>query len=79
MTSENKLTHCSFCNTHKDKVKKLIVGEDVAICSDCIELCTQLIDEEGLVDDTTPKEEEIKYDPSSIKEYLDIKKLNLEK
>jgi len=72
MTSENKLTHCSFCNTHKDKVKKLIVGEDVAICSDCIELCTQLIDEEGLVDDTTPKEEEIKYDPSSIKEYLDI-------
>ena len=72
MTSENKLTHCSFCNTHKDKVKKLIGGEDVAICSDCIELCTQLIDEEGLVDDTTPKEEEIKYDPSSIKEYLDI-------
>ena len=72
MTTENKLTHCSFCNTHKDKVKKLIVGEDVAICSDCIELCTQLIDEEGLVDDTTPKEEEIKYDPSSIKEYLDI-------
>lgn len=71
MTSENKLTHCSFCNTHKDKVKKLIVGEDVAICSDCIELCTQLIEDESLIVDTTPKEE-IKYDPSSIKEYLDV-------
>ena len=72
MTSENKLTYCSFCNTHKDKVKKLIVGEDVAICSDCIELCTQLIEDETLVVDTPPKEEEIKYDPSSIKEHLDI-------
>jgi ATP-dependent Clp protease ATP-binding subunit ClpX len=72
MTSENKLTYCSFCNTHKDKVKKLIVGEDVAICSDCIELCTQLIEDETLVVDTPLKEEEIKYDPSSIKEHLDI-------
>jgi len=72
MTSENKLTYCSFCNTHKDKVKKLIVGEDVAICSDCIELCTQLIEDETLVVDPQPKEEEIKYDPSSIKEYLDV-------
>jgi len=71
MTSETKLTYCSFCNTHKDKVKKLIVGDDVAICSDCIELCTQLIEDENSVVETTPKEE-IKYDPSSIKEYLDI-------
>lgn len=72
MTSENKLIYCSFCNTHKDKVKKLIVGEDVAICSECIELCTQLIEDENLVVDAKPKEEEIKYDPSSIKEYLDV-------
>jgi ATP-dependent Clp protease ATP-binding subunit ClpX len=72
MTSENKLIYCSFCNTHKDKVKKLIVGEDVAICSECIELCTQLIVDESLAVDTNPKEEEIKYDPSSIKEYLDV-------
>jgi ATP-dependent Clp protease ATP-binding subunit ClpX len=71
MTTETKLTYCSFCNTHKDKVKKLIVGDDVAICSDCIELCTQLIEDENSVVETTPKEE-IKYDPSSIKEYLDV-------
>jgi ATP-dependent Clp protease ATP-binding subunit ClpX len=72
MTSENKLIYCSFCNTHKDKVKKLIVGDDVAICSDCIELCTQLIEDENAVVETQPKEEEIQYDPSSIKEYLDV-------
>ena len=72
MTTETKLTYCSFCNTHKDKVKKLIVGDDVAICSDCIELCTQLIEDENSVVETQPKEEQIKYDPSSIKEYLDV-------
>ena len=72
MTTENKLTYCSFCNTHKDKVKKLIVGDDVAICSDCIELCTQLIEDENSVVESQQKEEEVKYDPSSIKEYLDV-------
>jgi ATP-dependent Clp protease ATP-binding subunit ClpX len=72
MTSENKLIYCSFCNTHKDKVKKLIVGDDVAICSDCIELCTNLIEDENSVTEPQTKEEEIKYDPSSIKEYLDV-------
>ena len=69
MTSENKLIYCSFCNTHKDKVKKLIVSEDVAICSDCIELCNNLVEDNNLVGETQSKEEEIKYDPSDIKEY----------
>jgi len=71
MTSENKLSYCSFCETHKDKVKKLIVGDNVAICSDCIELCNNLIEDDSLIVEDKPKEE-IKYDPSSIKEYLDI-------
>ena len=70
MTTELKLSHCSFCGSHKDKVKKLIVSEDVAICSDCIDLCNQL-----MLDDITEKMPEIKseyqYDPITIKEYLD--------
>jgi len=71
MTTETKLSYCSFCETHKDKVKKLIVGDNVAICSDCIELCTNLIEDDSLIADTKTKEENVKYDPSSIKEYLD--------
>jgi len=71
MTNESKINHCSFCELHKDKVKKLIVSEGVAICSDCIELCTNLIEDDSLIVEDKPKEE-IKYDPSSIKEYLDI-------
>ena len=50
MTNENKLEHCSFCSNHKDKVLKLIVSEDVAICSDCIILCTQLLEDENVTD-----------------------------
>jgi hypothetical protein len=48
--SDNKLVYCSFCNTHKDLVTKLIVSDNVAICSDCIELCNQLILEESSID-----------------------------
>lgn len=67
MTEENKqLTHCSFCGTSKEAVKKLIVGESVAICSDCVELCQDLI-----VDEDSAPTEDPKYDPESIKEYLD--------
>jgi ATP-dependent Clp protease ATP-binding subunit ClpX len=72
MTTDSKLNHCSFCSTHKDKVKKLIVGEDVAICSDCIDLCTQLIVDDTSIPETEVKPEEIKHDPSSIKDYLDL-------
>ena len=70
MTQENnKLDHCSFCGNHKDVVKKLIVSESVAICSDCIDLCTQLIKDDVTIDidkDTPPN-----LDPVEIKAYLD--------
>jgi ATP-dependent Clp protease ATP-binding subunit ClpX len=73
MTNETKINHCSFCELHKDKVKKLIVSEGVAICSDCIDLCNNLIKDDSSIVEGNPKDEEdIKYDPSSIKEYLDV-------
>jgi ATP-dependent Clp protease ATP-binding subunit ClpX len=70
MSEENKpINYCSFCNNHKDVVKKLVVGGSVAICSDCVELCQELITD-GIVEPTT-KESNPDYDPESIKEYLD--------
>lgn len=68
--SDKKIYHCSFCNLHKDKVKKLIVGDDVAICSDCIDLCNQLIVEEKVVEITEPEETK-RFDAYSIKRHLD--------
>lgn len=65
-----KLQHCSFCDKHKDEVTKLIVGDEVAICSACISLCNQLIDEEKIVIETA-KIEAGSADAYSIKEHLD--------
>ena len=70
MSTENKLSHCSFCGNHKDSVKKLIISEEVAICSDCVELCnTLMIDEEGKTEFVS--EDMVSYDPESIKDFLD--------
>lgn len=68
ITEESKqLNHCSFCGSHKDNVKKLVVGTSAAICSDCVELCQDLIIDEDFVEDTVEPE----YDPETIKEFLD--------
>jgi len=66
--TESKISNCSFCGNHKDIVKKLIVGEDVAICSDCIDLCNNLVQDEMQTD---TKEEKTIYDPVLIKAFLD--------
>lgn len=63
-----KLHTCSFCGNHKDQVSKLIVGEDVAICSDCIEKCNNLMEEPKNV--LLPNDV-LKYNAYSIKQHLD--------
>ena len=68
--TDKKLQHCSFCGKHKDEVTKLIVGDDVSICSSCIALCSQLIDEEKVVD-LIDKIGSGDFDAYSIKEHLD--------
>jgi ATP-dependent Clp protease ATP-binding subunit ClpX len=65
----NALTHCSFCNKHKDQVVKLIVSHEVAICSECVELCNSLLKELVVADKTTKKI--AVPDPQDICEYLD--------
>jgi len=69
MTIENKINHCSFCGNHKDVVKKLIVSESVAICSDCIDLCNKLISDDTTV--VSEPQQKIEYDALAIKDYLD--------
>ena len=72
--SDIKLQHCSFCGAHKDEVKKLIVGTNVAICSDCIDLCNQLIIDDRKDQDSDELEiSEVKknYDAYEIMKHLD--------
>lgn len=71
MTNKTLNNRCSFCDNHKDVVKKLIVSSDVAICDECIELCHSLVVNDTKPDDIIPKKTSHIYDPMQIKEYLD--------
>lgn len=69
MTKPEALDTCSFCNKHKDAVTKLIVGENVAICNECVDLCQNLLADEALDKSTASKPQSV--DPVAIKEFLD--------
>lgn len=56
---------CSFCGKHRDQVKKLIVGDDVAICNECVDLCLTLLE------DKTEERPTPSLDPRAIVTHLD--------
>jgi ATP-dependent Clp protease ATP-binding subunit ClpX len=68
--SDKKLHHCSFCGNSKEQVNKLIVGDNVAICTDCIDLCNQLVDNEQ-IPNAVKESDAASFDAYSIKEHLD--------
>ncbi len=43
---DKKQLRCSFCHKPQDQVRKLIAGPNVYICDECIELCSDIIEEE---------------------------------
>jgi len=45
-SSSDKTLYCSFCGKSQHEVKKLIAGPSVFICDECIDLCTDIIQEE---------------------------------
>jgi len=59
---------CDFCGKSKEDVEKLIVGDQAAICNDCVDLCVDILKDEKVknfpVDQKT-------LNPVSLKEYLD--------
>ena len=48
---------CSFCGKTQDQVRKLIAGPGVCICNECIELCSEIIEEDILRSDAELAEE----------------------
>jgi len=55
---------CSFCGKDQESVRKLVAGPGVYICDECIELCTEIVEEEIGMDeeveiDEIPKPKEI--------------------
>ena len=43
---DKKQLKCSFCGKTQEQVKRLVAGPGVYICDECIELCSEIIEEE---------------------------------
>ena len=57
---------CSFCDKNQQQVRKLVAGNDVYICNECIDLCYEIIKQD--VPTIIPEKDII---PSKIKARLD--------
>ncbi len=70
--SDDKV-RCSFCNKTQDQVRKLIAGPaGVYICDECVDICSDIIEEEYEDDEKTSTSLEINLlKPVEIKEFLD--------
>ena len=66
---------CSFCNKSQAQVKKLSAGpNDTYICDECVEVCSEIIEEEMAYDENdswTPFSDINLLKPEEIKEFLD--------
>ena len=67
MSKDNHDHVCDFCRKSKEDVEKLIVGDQAAICNDCVDLCVDI-----LKDKKKSFTNETKLlNPVLIKDYLD--------
>ena len=69
MAGQNKiLRQCSFCGKNQLQVKKLISGNDVYICDECVDLCHSILVQDN---EASPIKDDNKITPAAIKAYLD--------
>ncbi|MFD1927266.1 ATP-dependent protease ATP-binding subunit ClpX [Sporosarcina siberiensis] len=64
--------NCSFCGKTQEQVRKLVAGQGVYICDECVELCAEIVEEEvgleeGFEFKDVPKPKDIQ---SILNEYL---------
>ncbi len=68
-SDDRKQVKCSFCGKMQENVRRIIAGPGVYICDECVDLCSEIINEEFVEEyasdmDNLPK-------PQEIKNYLD--------
>lgn len=71
-SDERKKIVCSFCGKSQDQVRRMVAGNGVFICDQCIDLCADIIERE-LNEEVDVREEETGtfMTPREIKAYLD--------
>ncbi len=69
---EQQSIRCSFCGKRETQVERLIAGPGVYICSDCVQACTELLADEGRVDQRGKLRQPDRLPtPMEIKQYMD--------
>ena len=71
MTKKEQFYNCHFCGKDKSEVAKLIVGDNSAICNECIDLCVSILDHEKIKSIKEDKTPTTNLNPKVLKEYLD--------
>ncbi len=66
--NETENLFCSFCGKNQREVRKLIAGPAVYICDECIQLCSEIIEEESEKESRDP---DVLFVPKEIKTMLD--------
>ena len=81
MATKDKNVICSFCGKTSQEAERIVIGPGVNICNECIMLCADLLEEDGIIQtkSNTPKNRKSAKDslnvniltPAEIKEGLD--------
>jgi ATP-dependent Clp protease ATP-binding subunit ClpX len=72
----SNLLQCSFCGKTQDQVQKLIAGPGIYICDECVHLCNEILNDEGILheDETHSRHpEKPVFDPSQVPQPQSIK------
>ncbi len=71
MRDDKEIKICSFCGRSADEVEDLITGPGVNICSDCIEVCQNILREERKASNKKETSTLKVPAPEEIKKYID--------
>ncbi|MBR5065939.1 MAG: ATP-dependent Clp protease ATP-binding subunit ClpX [Oscillospiraceae bacterium] len=82
MANGKKVMRCAFCGKTQDQVDRMLVGPNVYICNECVELCYELLQDDGVVgsDSHSHPDRDTRLEatdkkplpkPKEIKEFLD--------
>lgn len=67
---DKRQVKCSFCGKTQEQVNRIVAGPGVYICNECIELCSEIIEEEFEDSSIEPTLDELPK-PQEIKKILD--------
>jgi len=81
MANGKKVMRCAFCGKTQDEVDRMLIGPNIYICNECVELCYEILKEDGFVPEADERhgtgqnfkatEKKPLPRPREIKEFLD--------